>query len=58
MIGTFRLLPMSVTKSFLPGECMNFNASYVHDPHPATCAFNDESLEMNCYYSGTPSELT
>ena len=37
---------------------MNFNAGYVHDPHPATCAFNDESQEMKCYYSGTPSELT
>ena len=46
---------MSVTK---PGECMNFNAGYVHDPHPATCAFNDESHEMNCYYSGTPSDLS
>ena len=49
---------MGMTKSFPLGECMNFNGSYVHDPHHATCAFNDESQEMKCYYNGTPSELT
>ena len=39
-------------------SCILSNGSYVHDPHPATCAFNDESQEMKCYYSGTPSDLS
>ena len=43
---------------YCPKKCMYENGSYVHDPHPATCAFNDESQEMKCYYSGTPSDLS
>ena len=43
---------------YCPKKCMNDNGSYVHDPHPATCAFNDESQQMRCYYSGTPSDLS
>ena len=43
---------------YCPKRCMYDNGSYVQDPHPATCAFNDESQEMKCYYSGTPSDLS
>ena len=43
---------------YCPKKCMYENGSYEHDPHPATCAFNDESQEMKCYYSGTPSDLS
>ena len=43
---------------YCPKRCMYENGSYVHDPHPATCAFDDESKEMKCYYSGTPSDLS
>ena len=43
---------------YCPKRCMDDNGSYVHDPHPATCAFNDESQHMICYYSGTPSDLS
>ena len=43
---------------YCPKRCMYGNGSYVHDPHPAICGFNDTSQEMKCYYSGTPSDLT
>ena len=43
---------------YCPKRCKYDNGSYVQDPHPATCAFNDESQEMKCYYSGTPSDLS
>ena len=43
---------------YCPKRCVFSNGSSVHDPHPATCAFNDESQEMKCYYSGTPSDLS
>ena len=43
---------------YCPKRCKYDNGSYVHDPHPAMCAFNDESQQMKCYYSGTPSYLS
>ena len=43
---------------YCPKRCMYENGSYVQDPHPATCAFDDESQQMKCYYSGTPSYLS
>ena len=43
---------------YCPRKCMYQNGDYVHDPHPAMCAFSDESQEMRCYYIGTPSDLS
>ena len=43
---------------YCPKNCMYENGSYVHNPHPAMCAFNDECQEMTCYYNGTPSDLS
>ena len=42
---------------YYPKRCMYGNGSYVHDPHPAICGFNDSSQEMKCSYTGTPSDL-
>ena len=43
---------------YCPKECKYGDASYPQYQHPATCAFDCESLEMKCYYMGTPSPLT
>ena len=42
---------------YYPKRCMYGNGSYVHDPHPAICGFNNSSQEMKCSYTGTPSNL-
>ena len=44
---------------YCPGKtCECGDVSYLQYQHPAKCTFSCESLEMNCCYSGKPSDLT
>ena len=43
---------------YCPKRCKCGDVSYLEYQHPAICTFSSESLEMTCYYSDTPSDVT
>ena len=42
---------------YCPTSCKYYGVTYREYQHPAICEFKSESVEMECYYAKTPSDL-
>ena len=42
---------------YCPTSCKYYGVTYPEYQHPAICEFKSESVEMECYYAKTPSDL-